>query len=483
MYRNCLYKEVFIMAKTAKTNIRSKTKKEWPENCVWPKPLEKGEGESWDDDDVVDPDTLDEEAAALLEIKEYMDSLVDEGRLNSDYTLNNDFEEEEEDDDWVPECGEEYMDDEGFNFIVWQEDFSDHMNLLKLPLISFESSPAVAVREAIGYDFINENILRQAFTRRAFGIEYGTGNSETLEFIGDSILEIILTKTMADQFTGVENECPDAPFESVYDEGELTKIRTHFISKEYLAKRAAELELDQLILYGSNEHESESAKEDMMEALIGAVAIDSKWNWSVIESVVDRLITAQLTRPDRFLKQTYYDLFNAWHQKHFGIMPDYQVYGISQEFKGGHYDCILRFRIPENVQGIHTSQIVASTAGTRSEAREKAALRAYAFVYDHGLWIRLEDAHMTPSLENSINQLQELYQKKYIEELPQYSFEEWGEEWHCECLCAGVNGFGTASSKTKAKKKAAYMILVRLLESAGICIDEWRENLWKSEWE
>lgn len=39
------------------------------------------------------------------------------------------------------------------------------------------------------------------------------------------------------------------------------------------------------------------------------------------------LVCIQITAPDEFLKTSFYDLFNAWHQRHFGRMPEYEVYG------------------------------------------------------------------------------------------------------------------------------------------------------------
>ena len=73
------------------------------------------------------------------------------------------------------------------------------------------------------------------------------------------------------------------------------------------------LGLDRFILYGSGETPTESSREDMMEALIGAVAVDSGWDQKALERVVDNLLCLQLMYPDRFLKATHYDLFNAWH--------------------------------------------------------------------------------------------------------------------------------------------------------------------------
>jgi ribonuclease-3 len=43
-----------------------------------------------------------------------------------------------------------------------------------------------------------------------------------------------------------------------------------------------------------------------------------------------------------------------------------------------------------------------------------------------------------------------------------------------------VNGYGDAGSKTGAKKKAAYMVLVRMLSAAGICKKEWKEEMYRT---
>jgi ribonuclease-3 len=141
--------------------------KRWPENCVWPEPVWDGIGVAWEEDDV-DPMLLDEDGRELLEIKEYFDTLVEEGRLNEDYSLNEDYEEFDDDDtsedsdDWdepeefVPEKCEDYWDD-GFNIQAWEEDFSDHVGLLKIVPIGFEKDPIIFVRGVIGYDFVNES--------------------------------------------------------------------------------------------------------------------------------------------------------------------------------------------------------------------------------------------------------------------------------------------------------------------------------------
>ena len=76
------------------------------------------------------------------------------------------------------------------------------------------------------------------------------------------------------------------------------------------------------------------------------------------------------------------------------------------------------FLVPENDKGIQKSRRIDVEAGTRSKARGITAFMAYGFIRGHGLWINLKDAGLIPSLDSSINQLQELYQKKYLDEAP-----------------------------------------------------------------
>jgi ribonuclease-3 len=52
------------------------------------------------------------------------------------------------------------------------------------------------------------------------------------------------------------------------------------------------------------------------------------------------------------------------------------------------------------------------------------------------------------------------------------------DRWQCDCHCDGMYGFGRAGSKTKAKKKAAYMMIIHLLVSAGICEKEWQADMY-----
>lgn len=442
---------------------KEKKSKEWPKDCPWPRP---GFSDNcWEPEDA-ESMPVDEECQDLLDIKDYMDGLVEYGRLNDDYSINQDYDDF--DPEFSPEKGEDYWND-GFDFGLWSEAVISRLDLLKLSV----TSPVSEIERIIGYEFVNENLLRQAFTRRSFGVEYGVEDNEMLEFIGDAVIQQIVSRVIIEQLTYVDAEHVEGPFRSGYSEGDLSKLRSMFVGKEYLSKRASLLGLDRYILYGTGDEKSEGSLEDMIEALIGAVAVDSNWDRNSLETVADQLLCLQITDPDSYLRASYFDVFNSWHQKHFKKMPEYELSASVDKCY-----CTLRYSVLDNQKGISTWQRVDVVGVSRSEAREEAAFQAYCFVMNNGLWINLADAGEVPSLEDSINQLQELYQKKYVEQ-PTYSFEEQpDDEWCCSCLCGGISGHGKGPNKTYAKKKAAYMVLVKLLSAAGICKKEWKDQMY-----
>ena len=440
--------------------LQSKTKsykKPWPENCAWPEP--KFYGVKYDEN-------LDwrgtDQMKNLLVIKDYYDSLVDDGVLNSKYRP--------EVDDFYPEMGEVYWDDR-FDMEAWREELTAYVNLLRIPT----AEPVKSIQSVLSYEFKNQNLLRQAFTRRAFQIEYGLDAcSEELEFLGDTVLSTVVTKEMFKHCAHHDYISFDSPFQSKYDEGELTKVRQQFVSKESLAARARALGLGQYILYGTGEKENDSSLEDMMEALIGAVVMDCNWDMPTIEMVVDELLCIQMdTSFEGFLIKSYYDELNAWHQKRFGHIPSYKIYNASN----GKYRCEIQFNIPENDKGVQTSRLLSVEGETRSQAREAAANRAYNDIMYQGLWRNLHEADIQPDLENSINQVQELYQKKYLDEKPVYEYTNHGNKWTVTCHSDGYYGFGSAVTKVLAKKKASYELMLNMLEGAGMDTHKWRAAL------
>lgn len=453
----------------ATTDIAKKMS--WPKGCAWPAPIGEYGGINWDEDMI--PCELDDETEELVEIKDYFDQLVEDGRLNEKYYL---IEDESDEETWYPEQGEDFWFEDHFDIDYWIEEVSNHLNCIKLDVGDVD--PTLTIYSILDYRFINENLLRQAFTRRAFQIEYGlSGCSEELEFLGDSILSLVTTKELMKHFSEVQYEDTAAPFQVKFNEGELSRLKSTFVCKEHLAKRCEALGLDKYILYGTGEAATESAKEDVIEALIGAVAMDCNWDMAIMEDVIDRLVSMQIDEPEQYLKKSYYELLNSWHMRHFGFEPEYEIYKNSRRNpKDDSFYCLIKFCVPENDNGVETGQAITENGTTRSKARDAAAESAYRFLVNKGLWMNLKDASVVPAYETAVNQLQELFQKKYIEQ-PEYDFSQEAGRWVCNCVVNGITSMGKGSGKVAAKKMAAYECLVRLLKSAGCCKDEWYSQM------
>ncbi len=123
--------------------------------------------------------------------------------------------------------------------------------------------PHAAVAERVGYTFSDNTLLRQALTHRS----YGGNNNERLEFLGDSILNTIITKQLFTQFPMLR-------------EGELSRMRASLVKGVTLAKLAHELRLGEQLLLGAGELKSggrrrDSILADAFEALVGALYIDA----------------------------------------------------------------------------------------------------------------------------------------------------------------------------------------------------------------
>ncbi len=126
-----------------------------------------------------------------------------------------------------------------------------------------------ACQEALGIFFNDQSLLKQAFVHRSYLNENPNSvlpSNERLEFLGDAILDFIVTDELYSEF-------PELP------EGDLTTIRASLICRQTLAKVASSLKLGDWLLLGQGEETSggrkrESNLANTSEALIGAIYLD-----------------------------------------------------------------------------------------------------------------------------------------------------------------------------------------------------------------
>jgi len=121
----------------------------------------------------------------------------------------------------------------------------------------------------IDVTFKNKELLKQAFTHRSYlneNPESGLQHNERLEFLGDAVLELIVTEHLYKSY-------PDKP------EGELTTWRAALVNARMLAIVAKDLKLgDYLLLSHGEARETGKARDYILanatEALLGALYLD-----------------------------------------------------------------------------------------------------------------------------------------------------------------------------------------------------------------
>jgi ribonuclease-3 len=137
---------------------------------------------------------------------------------------------------------------------------------------------------------IGPELLERALMHRSFAYENGgLPTNERLEFLGDSVLGLIVTDTLFRSF-------PDRP------EGELAKLRAAVVNMRALAGVARSLELGSYVRLGKGEEstggrDKSSILADTLEAVIGAVYLDQ--GLAAADALVHRLFDAVIERAAR----------------------------------------------------------------------------------------------------------------------------------------------------------------------------------------
>ncbi|MBP5303954.1 MAG: ribonuclease III [Clostridia bacterium] len=122
-----------------------------------------------------------------------------------------------------------------------------------------------ALMDALGYTFQNQELLEQALTHSSYANEHGIPSNERLEFLGDSVLNLIAGEYLF--------SLDDS------DEGSLSKRRASIVCEKALASYSAEMHVGDYLLLGKGERSSggaqrESTLEDAFESIVAAIYLD-----------------------------------------------------------------------------------------------------------------------------------------------------------------------------------------------------------------
>lgn len=170
----------------------------------------------------------------------------------------------------------------------------------------------------LGFSFAEKDRLREALTHRSFLNEnpnWKLPHNERLEFLGDAVLELVVTDHLYHHYP--------------LPEGELTNLRASIVRGEMLAKIAEELELgDYLLMSRGERKDTGKARQyilaNAVEAVIGALYLDQ--GYAAAAKLIERLIIAKL--PEVVMAGLHIDTksrFQEMAQEKFRVTPRYEV--------------------------------------------------------------------------------------------------------------------------------------------------------------
>jgi ribonuclease-3 len=213
----------------------------------------------------------------------------------------------------------------------------------------------------LGYIFNNTDLLLQALTHRsAKGI-----HNERLEFLGDSILGFVIAEVLYQQFPS-------------HDEGDLTRMRSTLVRGVTLAEIGRGFNLGEYLILGPGElksggHRRDSILEDAVEAIIGAVYLDSDNDTAkalVLSWFTERL---DIIKPGNEQKDPKTRL-QEYLQARKIALPLYEVIHTSGQSHN------QQFTVRCTTEVINTEVITKGTS--RRKAEQAAAQQVLALIFD-----------------------------------------------------------------------------------------------------
>jgi len=162
----------------------------------------------------------------------------------------------------------------------------------------------------------NKLLFYEALTHKSFLYfypNYPYGFNERLEFLGDAILEFVVSLYLFKKYPK-------------FNEGELTLIRASLINRDRLAELAEKFSLNDLVLRGRNINERglKTVLSDAFEALVGAIFLDN--DLDVVRKFIEENVLENL---DEIVEKRLYkdpkSILQEILQGQFKALPKYQV--------------------------------------------------------------------------------------------------------------------------------------------------------------
>ena len=174
-------------------------------------------------------------------------------------------------------------------------------------------------QKKIRYKFRSIKYLHHALIHSSYvneNPELNLTNNETLEFLGDAVLGLIITEYLYKQFTD-------------YSEGKLSIIKSMLVNEQTLAELSKNFELGDFIYLGKGENKEStrgraSILSNTLEALIAAVYLDA--GYKAVNKFIHRLYLSKFKEiPGMELRGSYKNRLQQYTQAEYGSIPVYEI--------------------------------------------------------------------------------------------------------------------------------------------------------------
>ena len=217
------------------------------------------------------------------------------------------------------------------------------------------------LEEVIDVRFADKQLLLSAITHRSYLNEHKEAtweHNERLEFLGDAVLELVVTDFLFEKY-------PDKP------EGELTAVRAALVNTISLAASAEVLGVNEFLLMSKGEAKDigrarQYILANSFESLIGAIYLDQKYD-AAKRFIGNRLFAKTDEIVAKRLWQDAKSRFQELAQEHASVTPTYET--LSQD--GPDHDRVFTVGV------FLRKQLVAEGKGrSKQEAEQQAAEKA-----------------------------------------------------------------------------------------------------------
>jgi len=206
----------------------------------------------------------------------------------------------------------------------------------------------------LGYRFENPKLLDTALTHPSFGGDHHVPHYQRLEFLGDAVLELAVSRYLF-------FELPEV------DEGKLTRIRAALVREESLSRAAQRIGLGEFIRLSVGEERSGGRKKpsilaDVMEAVLAAVYLDGGFDEAVriISGILKEELRPEVLKDHLDAKSRLQELMQRD-----GQMPVYEFISV----EGPPHAPLFSYRVMDGGRELGSGQ------GTSKQNAQQAAAR------------------------------------------------------------------------------------------------------------